>query len=57
MHKQELLSSSFRRQGNNNGLVWGTIIQPKKPKITTDHDGRDMGTGFREKDGKGEGWL
>jgi iron complex outermembrane receptor protein len=48
-----LLSGSFRLQGNNNGLVWGTIVSAKEAKdYQNDHDGRVYGTGFREKDAR-----
>jgi iron complex outermembrane receptor protein len=48
-----LLSSSFRLQGNNAGLVWGTIISAKEAKdYQNQHDGRVYGTGFREKDAR-----
>jgi iron complex outermembrane receptor protein len=48
-----LYSGSFRLQGNNNGLVWGTIISAKEAKdYQNDHDGRVYGTGFREKDAR-----
>jgi iron complex outermembrane receptor protein len=48
-----LMSGSFRLQGNNNGLVWGTIISAKEAKdYQNDHDGRVYGTGFREKDAR-----
>ncbi|HEY4197953.1 MAG TPA: TonB-dependent receptor [Mucilaginibacter sp.] len=48
-----LYSGSFRLQGNNNGLVWGTILSAKEAKnYQNDHDGRVYGTGFREKDAR-----
>ena len=48
-----LLSSSFRLQGNNNGLVWGTIISAKEAKdYQNQHDGRVYGTGFKERDAR-----
>ena len=48
-----LLSSSFRLQGNNNGLVWGTIVSAKEAKdYQNQHDGRVYGTGFQEKDAR-----
>jgi iron complex outermembrane receptor protein len=48
-----LINSSFRLQGNNNGLVWGTIISAKEAKdYQNDHDGRVYGTGFQEKDAR-----
>jgi len=48
-----LLTGSFRLQGNNNGLVWGTIVSAKQAKdYQNQHDGRVYGTGFREKDAR-----
>lgn len=48
-----LFGGSFRLQGNNNGLVWGTIISDKQAKdYQNDHDGRVYGTGFRERDAR-----
>ncbi|MDB5025891.1 MAG: TonB-dependent receptor [Mucilaginibacter sp.] len=50
---QGLLNGSFRLQGNNNGLVWGTIISAKEAKdYQNQHDGRVYGTGYREKDAR-----
>ena len=48
-----LLNGSFRLQGNNNGLVWGTIISAKEAKdYQNQHDGRVYATGFQEKDAR-----
>jgi len=48
-----LMSGSFRLQGNNNGLVWGTVVSAKEAKdYQNEHDGRVYGTGFREKDAR-----
>jgi iron complex outermembrane receptor protein len=48
-----LINGSFRLQGNNNGLVWGTIISAKEAKdYQNEHDGRVYGTGFQEKDAR-----
>ncbi|MDB5144094.1 MAG: TonB-dependent receptor [Mucilaginibacter sp.] len=50
---QGLLNGSFRLQGNNNGLVWGTIISAKEAKdYQNQHDGRVYGTGYQEKDAR-----
>jgi iron complex outermembrane receptor protein len=50
---QGLLNGSFRLQGNNNGLVWGTIISAKEAKdYQNEHDGRVYGTGYQEKDAR-----
>ncbi|MGZ3777258.1 MAG: TonB-dependent receptor [Mucilaginibacter sp.] len=48
-----LLNGSFRLQGNQDGLVWGTIISGKAAKdYQNEHDGRVYGTGFQEKDAR-----
>ncbi len=48
-----LVNTSFRLQGNQNGFVWGTVISGKAAKDYQDqHDGRVYGTGFREKDAR-----
>lgn len=48
-----LINGSFKLQGNNNGLVWGTVISEKAAKDYQDqHDGRVYGTNFREKDAR-----
>jgi iron complex outermembrane receptor protein len=50
---QGLLNGSFRLQGNNNGLVWGTILSAKEAKDYQNlHDGRVYGTGYQEKDAR-----
>jgi len=50
---QELLNGSFRLQGNNNGLVWGTVISAKEAKdYQNQHDGRVYATGYQEKDAR-----
>ncbi|HVW13471.1 MAG TPA: TonB-dependent receptor [Mucilaginibacter sp.] len=50
---QGLLESSFRLYGNQNGLVWGTILSDKEAKdYQNQHDGRVYGTGYKEKDGR-----
>jgi iron complex outermembrane receptor protein len=48
-----LMNGSFRLQGNNNGLVWGTIVSAKEGKdYQNNHDGKVYGTGFQEKDAR-----
>jgi len=48
-----LINGSFRLQGNNNGLVWGTIISGKEAKdYQNQHDGRVYATNFHEKDAR-----
>ncbi|MFI5162049.1 MAG: TonB-dependent receptor domain-containing protein [Sphingobacteriales bacterium] len=48
-----LFDGSFRLQGNQNGLVWGTIVSSKEAKdYQNQHDGRVYGTGFQEKDAR-----
>ncbi|HWZ16456.1 MAG TPA: TonB-dependent receptor, partial [Mucilaginibacter sp.] len=50
---QGLLNGSFRLQGNQNGLVWGTIISAKEAKdFQNPHDGRVFHTGYQEKDAR-----
>jgi iron complex outermembrane receptor protein len=50
---QGLFNGSFRLQGNNNGLVWGTVISAKEAKdYQNQHDGRVYGTGYQEKDAR-----
>jgi iron complex outermembrane receptor protein len=50
---QGLMNGSFRLQGNQNGLVWGTIISGKEAKDYQDpHDGRVYGTGYHEGDAR-----
>jgi iron complex outermembrane receptor protein len=48
-----LLNGSFRLQGNQNGLVWGTVLSAKEAKnYQNQHDGRVYATGFEEKDAR-----
>ncbi|WP_094568689.1 TonB-dependent receptor [Mucilaginibacter xinganensis] len=48
-----LLNGSFRLYGNNNGLVWGTILSAKEAKdYQNQHDGRVYATNFKEKDAR-----
>ena len=48
-----LINSSFRLQGNQNGLVWGTVLSDKIAKDYQDpHDGRVYATNFDEKDAR-----
>jgi len=48
-----LINNSFKLQGNQNGLVWGTVISDKEAKDYQDqHDGRVYGTNFQEKDAR-----
>ncbi|MDR3696898.1 TonB-dependent receptor [Mucilaginibacter sp.] len=50
---QGLMNGSFRLYGNQNGLVWGTIISGKEAKDYRDpHDGRVYGTGYKEGDAR-----
>ena len=50
---QGLLNGSFRLQGNQNGLVWGTIISAKEAKnYQNQQDGRVYATGYQEKDAR-----
>jgi iron complex outermembrane receptor protein len=50
---QGLMNGSFKLQGNQNGLVWGTVISGKEAKDYQDqHDGRVYGTGYREGDAR-----
>jgi len=50
---QGLLNGSFRLQGNNNGLVWGTVISGKEAKdYQNPHDGRVYATGYQERDAR-----
>jgi iron complex outermembrane recepter protein len=50
---QGLLEGSFRLYGNQNGLVWGTVISDKEAKdYQNQHDGRVYGTGYKEKDAR-----
>ena len=48
-----LINGSFKLQGNNNGLVWGTVISDKEAKdYQNQHDGRVFATNFKEKDAR-----
>ncbi|MDO3642041.1 TonB-dependent receptor [Mucilaginibacter sp. L3T2-6] len=48
-----LLNGSFRLYGNQNGLVWGTILSAKEAKdYQNQHDGRVYATNFKEKDAR-----
>ena len=49
-----LVNGSFRLQGNQNGVVWGTQISDKIAKdYQNQHDGRVYATGFNEIDARG----
>jgi iron complex outermembrane receptor protein len=48
-----LINGSFKLQGNQNGLIWGTVISAKEAKdYQNQHDGRVYATGFQEKDAR-----
>jgi iron complex outermembrane recepter protein len=48
-----LFNESFKLQGNNNGIVWGTVISDKVAKdYQNQHDGRVYATNFAEKDAR-----
>ncbi|AYL98213.1 TonB-dependent receptor [Mucilaginibacter celer] len=50
---QGLYNGSFRLQGNQNGLIWGTVVSAKGSKdYQNEHDGRVYGTNYREKDAR-----
>ncbi|WP_419700551.1 TonB-dependent receptor [Mucilaginibacter sp. NFX135] len=50
---QGLLNGSFRLQGNQNGLVWGTVVSAKEAKnYQNQQDGRVYATGYQEKDAR-----
>ncbi|MDN5285259.1 MAG: TonB-dependent receptor [Mucilaginibacter sp.] len=50
---QGLLNGSFRLQGNQNGLIWGTVVSAKEAKnYQNEHDGRVYATGYKEKDAR-----
>jgi len=50
---QGLLNGSLRLQGNNKGLVWGTVLSAKESKnYQNPHDGRVYATGYKEKDAR-----
>ena len=48
-----LMNGSFKLQGNNNGLIWGTVISDKSAKnYQNQHDGRVYATGYQEVDAR-----
>jgi len=48
-----LFNTSFEMQGNQHGLVWGTVLTNKIAKnYSNPHDGRVYATGFKEKDAR-----
>ncbi|EHQ27281.1 TonB-dependent receptor [Mucilaginibacter paludis] len=48
-----LYNGSFRLQGNQNGLVWGTVISAKGAKdYQNQHDGRVYNTAYQERDAR-----
>jgi len=48
-----LLNESLRVQGNQNGVIWGTILTDKESKdYRNQHDGRVYATNFSEKDAR-----
>ncbi|MFI5158003.1 MAG: TonB-dependent receptor, partial [Sphingobacteriales bacterium] len=48
-----LFNESFKLQGNNNGLIWGTVISDKVAKdYQNQNDGRVYATNFNEKDAR-----
>jgi iron complex outermembrane receptor protein len=48
-----LMNGSLKLQGNNNGLVWGTVLSAKESKnYQNEHDGRVFATNFKEKDAR-----
>jgi len=50
---QSLLNGSFRLYGNQNGLVWGTVISGKEAKdYQNQRDGRVYATGYQERDAR-----
>ncbi len=50
---QDLLNGSFRLYGNQNGLVWGTVLSAKEAKdYQNQHDGRVYATGYQERDAR-----
>ncbi len=50
---QDLLNGSFRLYGNQNGLVWGTVVSAKEAKdYQNQHDGRVYATGYKETDAR-----
>ncbi|MBB5636680.1 iron complex outermembrane receptor protein [Pedobacter cryoconitis] len=50
---QGLVNGSFKLYGNQNGLVWGTVLSAKQAKdYQNQHDGRVYNTGYQEKDAR-----
>ena len=48
-----LLNESLRLQGNQNGVVWGTVLSGKEAKdYQNHHDGRVYASNFQEKDAR-----
>ncbi|HEY4325683.1 MAG TPA: TonB-dependent receptor [Mucilaginibacter sp.] len=48
-----LWNGSFKLQGNQNGLVWGTVLSDKAAEnYQNTHDGRVYATNFHEKDAR-----
>ena len=48
-----LYNGSFRLQGNQNGVVWGTVISAKGAQdYQNQHDGRVYNTAYQEKDAR-----
>lgn len=48
-----LYNGSFRLQGNQNGIVWGTVVSAKGAKdYENQHDGRVYNTAYQEKDAR-----
>jgi len=49
----DAINNSLRLQGNNNGLIWGTILSAKESKdYQNQHDGRVYGTNYKERDAR-----
>ncbi|HEY9533986.1 MAG TPA: TonB-dependent receptor, partial [Mucilaginibacter sp.] len=47
------INNSLRLQGNNNGLIWGTVLSAKESKdYQNRHDGRVYGTNYKERDAR-----
>jgi len=50
---ESLFNNSLRLQGNNNGLIWGTVLSAKEAKdYQNQHDGRVYATNYKEKDAR-----
>jgi iron complex outermembrane receptor protein len=48
-----LYNGSFKLQGNQNGIVWGTVLSDKGAKdYQNQHDGRVYATNFHERDAR-----